>query len=73
MPRLMHLLSPFPAGSQTLFTLAAMNLIGFLRERGHQVTVLCPGREKADHPGYAVSKKPPEKFGRFHDRLLCAR
>ena len=72
MPRLMHLLSPSPAGSQTLSTLAAMNLIGFLRERGHQVTVLCPDREKADLPGYAV-KKPPEKFGRFHDRLLCAR
>lgn len=54
MLRLMHLLSPFPAGSQTLFTLAAMNLIGFLRERGHQVTVLCPDREKADLPGYAV-------------------
>ena len=71
MPRLMHLLSPSPAGSQTLSTLAAMNLIGFLRERGHQVTVLCPDREKADLPGYA--KKPPEKFGRFHDRLLCAR
>ena len=48
-----------------------MNLIGFLRERGHQVTMLCPDREKADLPGYA--KKPPEKFGRFHDRLLCAR
>ncbi|MDY3773413.1 MAG: hypothetical protein SO002_10450 [Candidatus Faecousia sp.] len=54
MPRLMHLLSPFPAGSQTLSTLAAMNLIGFLRERGNQVTMLCPDREKADLPGYAV-------------------
>ena len=73
MPRLMHLLSPSPAGSQTLSTLAAMKLIGFLRERDHQVTVPCPGREKADLPGYAVVKKPPEKFGRFHDRLLCAR
>ena len=72
MLRLMHLLSPFPAGSQTLSTLAAMNLIGFLRERGHQVTVLCPDREKSDLPGYAV-KKPPEKIGRFHDRLLFAR
>ena len=54
MPRLMHLLSPFPAGSQTLSTLAAMNLIGFLRERVNQVTMLCPDQEKSDLPGYAV-------------------
>ena len=71
MPRLMHLLSPFSAGSQTLSTLAAMNLIGFLRERGHQVTVLCPDREKADLPGYV--KNLPKKSGGFHYRLLCTR
>ena len=35
-------------------TLAAMNLIGYLKEKGHQVTVLCPDQDKLGLPGYAV-------------------
>ena len=45
-------------------TLAAMNLIAFLKERGHQVTVLCPDREKAGLPGYAVV--PTRNLGIFN-------
>ncbi len=35
-------------------TLAAYNLIGFLKERGHDVTVVCADPDKEGKEGYAV-------------------
>ena len=35
-------------------TLAALDLIGALRERGHTVRVVCPDEDKKDLPGYYV-------------------
>lgn len=35
-------------------TLAAYNLIGYLREAGHDVTVVCADKDKADKEGYRV-------------------
>ncbi len=35
-------------------TLAAYNLIGFLKERGHEVTVVCADQDKKEEAGYAV-------------------
>lgn len=35
-------------------TLAAYNLIGFLKERGHDVTVVCADRERKGEEGFAV-------------------
>ena len=45
-------------------TLAAMNLIRALREKGHQVTILCPDEEKKGVPGYAVV--PTRSLGIFN-------
>lgn len=42
-------------------TLAAYNLIGFLKERGHDVTVVCADREKEGKEGFAVV--PTQNFG----------
>ena len=35
-------------------TLAAYNLIGFLKERGHDVTVVCADPEKRDEEGFCI-------------------
>ncbi len=35
-------------------TIAAMNLIRSMRERGHEVRVICPDADKKDLPGYYV-------------------
>lgn len=35
-------------------TVAAMNLIRFLKERGHEVRVVCPDEERRGTPGYYV-------------------
>ena len=45
-------------------TLAAMNLIRALREKGHRVTILCPDAEKKGVPGYAVV--PTRNLGIFN-------
>ena len=44
-------------------TLAAMNLIRALKEKGHTVTILCPDAEKKGVPGYAVV--PTRSLGIF--------
>ena len=35
-------------------TIAAMNLIRYLKSRGHEVRVICPDEDKKDEPGYYV-------------------
>ena len=42
-------------------TIAAMNLIRYLKERGHEVRVLCPDQERKDEPGYFIV--PVRSFG----------
>lgn len=37
-------------------TIAAMNLIRFLKDKGHRVTVVCPDEEKKGLEGYVVMK-----------------
>ncbi len=42
-------------------SLAAYNLIGFLKERGHEVTVVCADPERKGEAGFAVV--PTKNFG----------
>ena len=44
-------------------TIAAMNLIRYLRQAGHEVRVLCPDKTKKDLEGYYVV--PTRSFGVF--------
>ena len=37
-------------------TIAAMNLINWLKSKGHDVRVICPDPEKATIPGYYIVK-----------------
>ena len=45
-------------------TIAAMNLIRYLKERGHQVRILCCDQDKAGQPDYFVV--PTRSFGPFN-------
>ncbi len=45
-------------------TLAAYNLIGYLKEAGHDVTVVCADPDKADKEGFVVV--PVKNFGPFN-------
>lgn len=45
-------------------TLAALNLIRSLKQKGHRVTVLCPDQEKKGVPGYVVV--PTRNLGIFN-------
>lgn len=38
-------------------TIAALNLIGYLKGRGHDVKVVCPDEDKRDWPGYYILPK----------------
>ncbi len=48
-------------------TLAAYNLIGFLKERGHDVTVVCADQDKKTTEGFAVV--PVKNFGPLNPLL----
>ena len=37
-------------------TIAAMNLIRFLRAKGHEVRIICPDKDKIGEPGYYIVK-----------------
>lgn len=45
-------------------TIAAMNLIRYLKKAGHEVRVLCPDKTKKDLEGYFVV--PTRSFGVFN-------
>ena len=51
-------------------TIAAMNLIRYLKKAGHEVRVLCPDKTKKDLEGYFVV--PTRSFGVFNGYVVTA-
>ena len=48
---------------------AALNLIRTLREKGHEVRVVCPDADRAGEPGYVV-RVSPNGFGGAIDMMV---
>lgn len=49
-------------------TIAALNLINYLKNRGHEVKVVCPDEEKRDWPGYYIL--PKADMGKLINRIV---
>lgn len=49
-------------------TIAALNLINYLKSKGHDVKVVCPDEEKRDWPGYYIL--PKADMGRFMNWIV---
>ncbi len=49
-------------------TIAAMNLIRALKDKGHQVNVVCPDTDRQGESGFYVT--PKMHFGRFIDKYV---
>ena len=50
-------------------TVAAMNLIRFMKKQGHEVRILCADQDKKNEPGYYVV--PTRSFGKLLDKYVA--